>query len=232
MHWKTLWAFLVPGFCAFCSTPPVTTEYLISKIPEAMNKLPEVQREMIFLSGEDIQEITYKVSHARDETVAENEIGIIITNIGTIVIRFFPDKAPKHCGNFKKLANAGFYDWTLFHRVIRGFMIQGGDINSRDKDPGNDGMGSPGYHIDAEFNDMKHIPGRISMARSQDPNSAGSQFFICHGAPQHLDGQYTLFGEVIQGMDVLDKMANVQVDPKNNMPYDPIIMQLVRVVSI
>jgi peptidyl-prolyl cis-trans isomerase B (cyclophilin B) len=137
-----------------------------------------------------------------------NEVAVITTTEGTMVIEFWTDAAPKTIANFKKLARSGFYDGTCFHRVIPGFMIQGGDPNT--KDASNEaawGQGGPGYSIDAEFNDHSHARGVISMARSNDPNSAGSQFFICHGSPTQLDHQYTTFGKLIKGFDVLDKIA-------------------------
>jgi peptidyl-prolyl cis-trans isomerase B (cyclophilin B) len=136
------------------------------------------------------------------------EVAVITTTEGTMVIQFWTDAAPKTIANFKKLASSGFYDGTCFHRVIKGFMIQGGDPNS--KDPAREsewGQGGPGYNIDAEFNDHSHARGVISMARSSDPNSAGSQFFICHGNPTQLDHKYTTFGKLIKGDDVLEKIA-------------------------
>jgi len=138
----------------------------------------------------------------------EKEVAVIQTTEGDMVIEFWTDAAPKTIENFKKLAKSGFYDGTAFHRVIKGFMIQGGDPNT--KDPAKEaswGMGDPGYKIDAEFNDHPHVRGVISMARSNDPNSAGSQFFICHGSPTQLDHQYTTFGKLIKGDDVLEKIA-------------------------
>jgi len=137
-----------------------------------------------------------------------NEVAVINTTEGTMVVQFWTDAAPKTIANFKKLARSGFYDGTCFHRVIRGFMIQGGDPLT--KDPAAEatwGSGDPGYKLDAEFNDHSHVRGVISMARSSDPNSAGSQFFICHGSPSSLDHQYTTFGILIKGFDVLDKIA-------------------------
>src|SRR6266496_1237559 len=122
---------------------------------------------------------------------------VIETKFGSMEIRFFPDKAPKHVENFIKLAKSGFYDKTIFHRVIPGFMIQGGDPNTKDeKDKSKYGMGDPGYKIKAEFNDRPHVRGAVSMARSQDPNSAGSQFLIVVKDAPQLNGQYTVFGEV------------------------------------
>ncbi len=144
------------------------------------------------------------------------EIGVIETTKGTIKIKFFPAVAPKHVENFKKLAGAGFYNGTTFHRVIPGFMIQGGDPNSKDDDRSNDGTGGPGWSVDAEFNDISHKRGIVSMARSRDPNSAGSQFFICVAPAPFLDGQYTVWGEVIEGMDVVDMIVSEKRDRKDN----------------
>ena len=147
---------------------------------------------------------------------ATNEVAVITTTEGTMVIEFWPDVAPKTVENFKTLANKGFYDGTCFHRVIKGFMIQGGDPLT--KDPAKEdlwGTGGPGYTIKAEFNDHSHVRGVISMARSNDPNSAGSQFFICHGDPTFLDHQYTAFGKLIKGDDVLEKIATTPTHPQD-----------------
>ncbi|PIY19005.1 peptidylprolyl isomerase, partial [Candidatus Desantisbacteria bacterium CG_4_10_14_3_um_filter_40_18] len=124
------------------------------------------------------------------------EIAVIDTKFGKIQIRFFEEDATNHVQNFKKLARQGFYNNTTFHRVIPGFMIQGGDPNTKDDDRSNDGLGGPGYTINAEFNSRSHQRGIVSMARSNDPNSAGSQFFICVAPATFLDKQYTVFGEV------------------------------------
>ena len=142
---------------------------------------------------------------------------IIDTKFGSIEIRFLPDKAPKHVENFIKLAKSGFYDKTIFHRVIPGFMIQGGDPNTKDeKDKSKYGMGGPGYNVKAEFNDRPHVRGTVSMARSQDPDSAGSQFFIVVKETPHLNGKYTVFGEVVKGMEVADKIVSQQRDGRDN----------------
>jgi peptidyl-prolyl cis-trans isomerase B (cyclophilin B) len=156
------------------------------------------------------------------------EVAVIQTNLGTIVFEFFPEDAPNHVANFKKLAREGFYDGIYFHRVIPGFMIQAGDPNTKDDDRSNDGLGGPGYTIDAEFNDRPHKRGTVSMARKPDPNSAGSQFFICHQAQPGLDGQYTVFGQVVQGMDVVDTIANVERDSRDN-PLKPVVMEKVTI---
>ncbi|HYJ04468.1 MAG TPA: peptidylprolyl isomerase [Chthoniobacterales bacterium] len=142
------------------------------------------------------------------------EVAVIKTSEGEMVAEFWPDVAPKTVENFKKLATSGFYDGTAFHRVIKGFMIQGGDPLTKDESKQSRwGTGDPGYKIDAEFNQKSHERGVLSMARSQDPNSAGSQFFICHGAPKFLDGQYTAFGKLIKGDDVLEKIATTKTLP-------------------
>lgn len=140
----------------------------------------------------------------------------IETDFGTIEIRFFEDKAPKHVEAIKKLAKSGFYDGTLFHRVIPGFMIQGGDPLSKESDRSKHGTGGPGFVIPQEFNDISHKRGICSMARSQSVNSAGSQFFICVADSTFLDRQYTVWGEVVNGMDVVDKIVALQRDANDN----------------
>jgi peptidyl-prolyl cis-trans isomerase B (cyclophilin B) len=148
------------------------------------------------------------------KSVNTNEVAVIKTTEGEMIAEFWPDVAPKTVENFKTLAKKGFYDGTCFHRVIKGFMIQGGDPNT--KDPSKEatwGTGGPGYQIKAEFNAKSHVRGVLSMARSQDPDSAGSQFFICHGDPKFLDRQYTTFGKLIKGDDVLEKIATTKTHP-------------------
>jgi peptidyl-prolyl cis-trans isomerase B (cyclophilin B) len=143
-----------------------------------------------------------------------SELAIISTTEGDMVIEFWPDVAPGHVENFKKLAQKGFYDGTAFHRVIKGFMIQGGDPLTKDASKERSwGTGGPGYQIKAEFNDKAHTRGVLSMARSNDPHSAGSQFFICHGDPRFLDKQYTAFGKLIKGDDVLEKIGTTPTHP-------------------
>ncbi|MGC4075144.1 MAG: peptidylprolyl isomerase [Nibricoccus sp.] len=128
---------------------------------------------------------------------------------GEMTIAFWPDVAPKTVENFKKLAREGFYNGTAFHRIIKGFMIQGGCPNTKEGANGMPGTGDPGYKIKAEFNAKPHVRGVISMARSAHPDSAGSQFFICHGDARFLDRQYTAFGQLVKGDDVLERIANV-----------------------
>ena len=145
-----------------------------------------------------------------------NEVAIIQTTEGEMILELWADVAPGHVENFKKLANQGFYDGTCFHRVIKDFMIQGGDPLTKDaKNEARWGTGDPGYKIKAEFNDRHHDRGVLSMARSNDPNSAGCQFFICHGAPRFLDKQYTAFGKVIKGDDVLEKIGATRTHPQD-----------------
>ena len=158
------------------------------------------------------------------------EVAVIETVHGTIKLEFFSDKAPGHVKNFKDLANKNFYDGTTFHRVIPDFMIQGGDPNSKSDDRSSHGTGGPGHSVDAEFNDVKHERGILSMARSQEPNSAGSQFFICMKDSFFLDGQYTAFGKVIEGMDVADKIVNEPRDSNDN-PEERIEMKSVSIVE-
>jgi peptidyl-prolyl cis-trans isomerase B (cyclophilin B) len=141
-----------------------------------------------------------------------NEVAVIKTSEGDMVAEFWSDVAPKTVENFKKLAKQGFYDGTAFHRIIKGFMIQGGDPLT--KDPSQEarwGTGGPGYGIKAEFNARPHVRGVLSMARSNDPDSAGSQFFICLGDASFLNGKYTAFGRLIKGDDVLGKIGDTAV---------------------
>jgi peptidyl-prolyl cis-trans isomerase B (cyclophilin B) len=157
--------------------------------------------------------------------VSAQEIAVIETKFGKIEIQFFEDRAPGHVKNFKDLTKKGFYDGTVFHRVIPGFMVQGGDPNTKSDDRSNHGMGGPGYSIKAEFNDTPHKRGILSMARSQDPNSAGSQFFIVVKDSAFLDGQYTAFGKVLSGMTVADQIVNAPKDRRDN-PNERIEMKV------
>lgn len=161
---------------------------------------------------------------------AKGKIAVIETNLGTIKFKFLEDKAPGHTENFVKLAKKGFYDGTRFHRVIPGFMIQGGDPNSKSGDRARMGTGDPGYKIKAEFNDTKHVRGIVSMARASDPDSAGCQFFICVDDASFLNNQYTAFGQVTEGMDVVDKIVNLKRDARDNpLEENPAIMKKVTI---
>ena len=140
---------------------------------------------------------------------------IISTDHGDITVELWNDVAPNHAENFLKLGRDGFYDNLIFHRIIPGFVIQGGC-------PHGTGTGGPGWNVDAEFNERKHVPGTLSMARSQAPNSAGSQFFICltREKCQHLDNQYTAFGQVTEGLDIVEKLGAVEIDSQDR-PLTP-----------
>jgi peptidyl-prolyl cis-trans isomerase B (cyclophilin B) len=153
------------------------------------------------------------------------EQAVIETKFGGITLTFFPDVAPGHVKNFLDLARKGFFDGTTFHRVIPGFMVQGGDPNSKSPDKSRHGMGGPGYTIKAEFNDRPHKRGTLSMARAGHPDSAGSQFFICVKDAPFLDGQYTVFGEVVSGMEAADKIVSQPRDGNDN-PNERIEMKV------
>jgi peptidyl-prolyl cis-trans isomerase B (cyclophilin B) len=161
---------------------------------------------------------------------SSDEVAVIKTTEGTMVLEFWPDVAPKHVENFKKLATSGFYDGTAFHRVIKGFMIQGGDpLTKDDSKQSMWGTGGPGWKVNAEFNKKPHERGVLSMARSNDPNSAGSQFFICHDNARFLDGQYTAFGKLIKGDDVLQKINTAKTGSQDR-PVTKIVMNTVKIV--
>ena len=167
----------------------------------------------------------------------DQKVAVISTKFGDMVVEFFPDVAPKHVENFQILAEEGYYNGTTFHRVIPGFMIQGGDPNSKDLDRMNDGTGGragkffgigrendpESWTVPAEFNNTPHQRGTLSMARSQNIDSGSSQFFICHDNAPFLDGQYTVFGQLISGIEVVDEIVNSERDPRDN-PLDRVEM--------
>ena len=169
----------------------------------------------------------------------DQKVAVISTKFGDMVVEFFPDVAPKHVENFQILADEGYYNGTTFHRVIPGFMIQGGDPNSKDLDRMNDGTGGragkffgigrendpESWTVPAEFNDTPHQRGTLSMARSQNIDSGSSQFFICHDNAPFLDGQYTVFGQLISGIEVVDEIVNSERDPRDN-PLDRVEMTI------
>jgi peptidyl-prolyl cis-trans isomerase B (cyclophilin B) len=163
--------------------------------------------------------------------MAETPRAVIETMFGEIEIEFLPDKAPGHVKNFLDLAGKGFYDGSTFHRVIPGFMIQGGCPNTKgaQSSKSTHGTGGPGYTIKAEFNDTSHKRGVVSMARAQDPNSAGSQFFVCVADSTFLDRQYSAFGRVVRGLEVADKIVSAPRDGRDN-PHERIEMK-VRVIE-
>jgi len=181
----------------------------------------------------------FAAEEKKEETIpvnAGNEVAVIKTSEGEMVVRFWTDAAPNTIENFKKLARAGFYNGTIFHRIVKGFMIQGGDPNSKDPAKENRyGAGGPGYKIKAEFNDHSHERGVISMAREPDPDSAGSQFFICLGPVPRLDHQYTTFGKLIKGDDVLGKIGDTPVTRnsmgENSKPTKRVTIEKIDIVA-
>jgi cyclophilin family peptidyl-prolyl cis-trans isomerase len=185
------------------------------------------------LTADEINALIEKAKAAPLVDVAADEVGVIQTELGRIVIEFYPQVAPQHCRAFKRLADTGFYDGVTFHRVVPGFVIQGGDIFTRDNDRSNDGTGQPGYTLPAEFSSLPHERGTLSLARrANDLNSGGSQFFICLAPAPALDGQYTIFGHVIEGMEVVDKIVEVSgTSPQKQNPDNPVVMKKVRVMK-
>jgi cyclophilin family peptidyl-prolyl cis-trans isomerase len=169
----------------------------------------------------------------------ENEVAVISTNFGDMIVEFYPEIAPMHVESFVALANEEYFNGTTFHRVIPGFMVQGGDPNSRNENRATHGTGGRAgkffglgneedpstWLIPQEFNDTPHVKGILSMARTNDPNSASSQFFICHDNANFLDNNYTVFGKVIQGLDIIDEIANVAKDQNDN-PLERIEMSV------
>jgi len=219
------------GFTA-CEKPPKEPEQKVKASESEISKPAKRSIEEEKEEPSTMAEIKLSPP-TKDEVGDPGEVAVIETDLGNIVLEFYPDVAPLHVANFKKLTHAGFYDGTTFHRVLPGFMIQGGDPNSKDDNPDNDGQGGPGYSIPAEFNDIKHVKGILSMARSQDPNSAGSQFFIMLGASPHLDNQYTVFGKTIKGMEVVDKIGSQKRDPSRaeDRARPGVVMKKVKIVK-
>ena len=174
----------------------------------------------------------------------ENDVAVISTNFGDMVVEFYPDIAPMHVDSFVALVNEEYFDGTTFHRVIPGFMIQGGDPNSRNENKATHGTGGRAgkffgigneedpstWLIPQEFNDTPHVKGILSMARTNDPNSASSQFFICHDNASFLDNNYTVFGKVVEGLDIIDEIANVAKDQNDN-PLERVEMLSVRIAK-
>ena len=158
--------------------------------------------------------------HAQPEG-AEEMIAVVETSMGTFSFKFYSEDAPQTVASFIKLSKKGFYDGLIFHRVISGFMIQGGD-------PEGTGTGGPGYSIKAEFNDNKHVAGTVAMARSASPDSAGSQFYVCLAPTPHLDGQYTVFGQVVDGLDVVLAIGKVKTG-RSDRPIDDVVMKKVTI---
>ncbi len=191
---------------------------------ETAKNITDADSKKLTTSDKGMETIDSKLKPpTKDEVGDPDEVAVLSTDKGEIVLEFYPDSAPLHVANFKKLAKVGFYDGTTFHRVITGFMIQGGDPNSKDD--------NPPYSVPAEFNDISHEPGIVSMARSSDPNSAGSQFFICLGSPKHLDGQYTVFGKAIKGMDVVEEIGKTRREPPRDAEKPAVLIKSVKIVK-
>ncbi|MFC1514240.1 peptidylprolyl isomerase [candidate division KSB1 bacterium] len=181
-------------------------------------------------SNYQIEEFLEKLKDIKTVRVEPDEIAVLETTMGTIKFKFYPDEAPNHCASFKRLANCGFYDWTAFHRVAVNFVIQGGDIYSKNDDPSDDGSGDPGFMLDAEFSYLSHKRGMVSTARlAHDINSGSSQFFIMLKPHPRLNGEYTVFAEVIEGMEVVDAIAEVPV--RLSRPLEPIYIKKATVVK-
>jgi peptidyl-prolyl cis-trans isomerase B (cyclophilin B) len=199
-------------------TPEESTQVTDTTTIETPVEEPEVVEEVIEGPVVDRSSLSELMQELTAPPKEGEEVAVLDTSQGRIVLRFWPDIAPGHVDNFKKLAAKGFYDGTRFHRVIPGFMIQGGDPTSKDKaNRATMGTGGPGYTIEAEFNDeVKHIPGVLSMARTNLPDTAGSQFFIVHGDAGFLDGQYTAFGYTVEGLDVVEKIVRLERDGNDN----------------
>ncbi|MGY8809305.1 MAG: peptidylprolyl isomerase [Fidelibacterota bacterium] len=174
----------------------------------------------------------------------ENDVAVISTNFGDMIVEFYPDIAPMHVDSFLTLVNEEYFDGTTFHRVIPGFMIQGGDPNSRNENKATHGTGGRAgkffgigneedpstWLIPQEFNDTPHVKGILSMARTNDPDSASSQFFICHDNASFLDNNYTVFGKVVEGLDIIDEIVNVAKDQNDN-PLERVEMLSVRIAK-
>jgi len=177
----------------------------------------------LFMSPSLSQDVQYKKFSSEEVKKMSEQQAIVHTTLGDITLKFFPEVAPNHVNNFIELAKKGIYNGTTFHRVVPKFVIQGGDPNTKNPDRSKHGMGGPGYQIKAEFNNKPHRRGTLSMARSAHPDSAGSQFFICVADVPFLDRQYTVFGEVVKGMEVVDKIVSQPRDGNDN-PNDRIEM--------
>ena len=223
---KRLYILAVVGMLAACSGVSEEDYAKVqSEVKSLRNDLTVTHRKLADAEGRS------KVVNDRFSFLARKIRGVkarIKTNFGDIETEFFPEKAPIHCFNFITRADSGFYDGTLFHRVIKGFMIQGGDPLSKDDNPANDGSGGPIVSIPHEFNDIKHTKGILSMARADMPSGAGSQFFIMHGANPGLDGQYTVFGKVTKGLDVVDKIAMTKTS-KGDRPAQNVVIETIEV---
>jgi len=200
--------------------------------------MPHIIMKLLIVAALLLSSAVFAAEEKKEEKTSvntSNEVALIKTSEGEMVVQFWTDAAPNTIENFKKLARSGFYDGTIFHRIVNGFMIQGGDPNSKDPAKENSyGQGEPGYKIKAEFNNHSHERGVISMARGPDPDSAGSQFFICLAPVARLDGQYTTFGKLIKGDDVLKKIGVTPITMNNagerSKPVKRIVIESIKIV--
>lgn len=216
-------------FLAGCANKEKLDE-LESQNIELKNTNEQISAELETLKS-DMRKL--QVNYSRLKFLTAQMKGVtatIYTTHGKIDLKFYPDKAPLHCFNFMTRAESGYYDGTKFHRVMKGFMIQGGDPNTRGNNVNSYGTGGPLVNIPHEFNDIKHKRGILSMARPGDVNvGAGSQFFIMHADAAHLDNGYTAFGEVTSGMEVVDKIANMPVIAPVNRPRDAVVIRTIEI---
>ena len=200
--------------------------------------MPGIIMKLLIVAALLLSSAVFAAEEKKEEKTSvntSNEVALIKTSEGEMLVQFWTDAAPNTIENFKKLARSGFYDGTIFHRIVNGFMIQGGDPNSKDPAKENSyGQGEPGYKIKAEFNNHSHERGVISMARGPDPDSAGSQFFICLAPVPRLDGQYTTFGKLIKGDDVLEKIGGTPVTRNSSgeisKPTKRVVIESVKIV--
>jgi peptidyl-prolyl cis-trans isomerase B (cyclophilin B) len=205
------------GSAAQASTDPKSADGFDSSLVDSQRETPEA-------------EATANITSADDRKPKDGEeVAVLETGMGKIILMFFPDKAPNHVKNFKTLVTKGFYNGTKFHRTVPGFMIQGGDPNTKKDNRDLWGTGGPGYQVKAEFNNIHHAKGILSMARSQDPDSAGSQFFIMVGDAPFLDTQYTAFGKVVKGQDVADKIVSQPTE--GEMAVKPVAIKKASIVK-
>lgn len=223
---------VVAGLLAACSgVSQDEHDSVVSELQSVRNDLKITQRKLAETEKQVGNErARAQIVNDRFQFLVQKTKGVkarIKTNHGDIELEFYPEKAPLHCFNFITRAESGFYDGTLFHRVIPNFMIQGGDPLSKDKNPANDGSGGPIISIPHEFNDTKHVKGVLSMARVGDKRAgAGSQFFIMHAPNPGLDGQYTVFGKATSGLDVVDKIANLPRNDRDRPKTDARILEI------
>jgi cyclophilin family peptidyl-prolyl cis-trans isomerase len=235
---KLLFGFCIMALFVFSCTDEEKMEQLTQENANLTQQLDSLVQENTQLK-DDFKKLQKNFDQLQFLTNQMKDVRArLVTNYGDIEIKFFAEKAPLHCFNFITRAECGYYNNTQFHRVIPGFMIQAGDPNSRDSDPYNDGQGGPLVNIPHEVNETDHQPGILSMARVSDPTvGAGSQFFIMHGSAAHLNGQYTAFGEVESGMDVVNEIANVRTYGAKNPrlqthPVDPVVIERIEIYRV